>query len=136
MFKSKSSKINPGSTDTLIGVGTIIEGMLRSEASIRIEGKIIGDIEARGDVIIGENGSAQSNIIARDLVLAGNLVGSVSLSGKLTIMASGSLEGNISAQSFIIEAGGIFNGTSAMSVDKQSASPSKADNAAAASPAT
>lgn len=120
MFKSKpaSGKINPDSTDTLIGEGTLFEGKIRTEASIRIEGTINGDIISSGDVIIGENGCANSNVTARDLVLAGQLNGDVEVRGKLTICASGVLNGNIAAQSLIIESGGVFNGNSKMPVSK------------------
>ncbi|MDF2837391.1 MAG: polymer-forming cytoskeletal protein [Paenibacillus sp.] len=120
MFKSKPGpgKINPDTTDTLIGEGTIFEGKIRTEASIRIEGSIIGDITSSGDVIIGENGVANSNIIARDLVLAGQLNGDVEARGKLTISSTGILNGNITAASLIIEAGGVFNGSSQMTSPK------------------
>lgn len=131
MFKNKaaSGKINPDQTDTLIGEGSIFEGKIKSEASIRIEGSIIGDIESSGDVTIGENGCANSNITARDLVLAGQLNGNVEVKGKLTICTTGVLTGNITAQSFIIEPGGIFNGTSKMTVNKPAAAaaPSQKD---------
>ena len=42
-----------GTTDTLIGQGTHIDGKLTSEAGIRIEGEYHGEIECKGDVIIG-----------------------------------------------------------------------------------
>ncbi|MEK3882975.1 polymer-forming cytoskeletal protein [Paenibacillus sp. PL2-23] len=125
MFKNKptTNKINPDATDTLIGEGTTFEGKLKTEASIRIEGTIIGDIMSSGDVIIGENGSATSNVIARDLVLAGQLNGDVEVRGKLTICATGVLNGNIATQALVIESGGVFNGSSKMPVGKASVTP-------------
>ena len=114
MFKTKKSIIDPSNTDTLIGEGTTFEGNLNSKASVRIEGSITGDIECGGDVIIGESGTAHSKLTARDLVLAGTLIGNVKVTGKLTICSTGTLKGNIEAGSFIIEAGGIFNGSSTM----------------------
>lgn len=132
MFKGKKDKLNPDTTDTLIGEGTTFEGKIKSEASIRIEGHIIGEIETKGDIIIGENGSARSNIIARDLVLAGQLTGDVEVKGLLTISATGVLLGNVTAQSFIIEEGGVFNGSSTMAAKQANASPPKADKAPAA----
>lgn len=133
MFKSKGSggKINPDTTDTLIGEGTIFEGKIKSEASIRIEGTMIGDIVCSGDVIIGENGCANSNVVSRNLVLAGQLNGDVEARGKLTIGASGVLNGNITAQSLIIEAGGVFNGSSKMTAPK-SETPVAKETASAA----
>ncbi|WP_028608824.1 bactofilin family protein [Paenibacillus harenae] len=132
MFKRKTTAINPDTTDTLIGEGTIFEGRIKSEASIRIEGQIIGDIESGGDVIIGENGSAQSNIASRDLILAGRLTGNAEIQGKLTIRPTGILIGNLSAQSLIIESGGVFQGNSHMAVKEQAAASAKAPAAEAA----
>ncbi|MBD0379635.1 polymer-forming cytoskeletal protein [Paenibacillus sp. WST5] len=114
MFKSKKLSMNPNTTDTLIGEGTSFEGRIKSEASIRIEGNITGDIECAGDVIVGEHGSVKSNISARDVVLAGSVQGNVITKGKLTITSTGSLQGNISATSIIIEEGGQFQGNSKM----------------------
>lgn len=127
MFKGKggSGKINPDTTDTLIGEGTIFEGKIKSDAGIRLEGTIIGDIACSGDIIIGENGCANSNITARDLVLAGQLNGDAEIRGKLTICSTGVLNGNIAAASLIIEAGGVFNGSSRMASPKPEAVPNK-----------
>ncbi|GGA03394.1 hypothetical protein GCM10008018_56720 [Paenibacillus marchantiophytorum] len=123
MFKTKKSLLNPNMTDTLIGEGTTFEGRINSEASIRIEGGITGDIECAGDVIIGERGLVKSNISARDVVLAGNVQGNVTTKGKLTITSTGSLQGNINAASFIIEEGGLFQGNSKMDTKSVSAAP-------------
>lgn len=129
MFKNKPTrgKINPDSTDTLIGEGTMFEGSIKSEASIRIEGSVIGDIVSSGDIIIGENGCANSNVTARDLILAGQLTGNAEVRGTLTISATGVLNGNIVAQSLIIESGGVFNGSSKMAVSKPAASQAKTE---------
>jgi cytoskeletal protein CcmA (bactofilin family) len=114
MFKKTKNLMNPNTTDTLIGEGTSFEGRIKSEASIRIEGGITGDIDCAGDVIIGEHGVVKSNISARDVVLAGSVQGNITTKGKLTITSTGSLHGNISAASFIIEEGGVFQGSSKM----------------------
>lgn len=123
MFKSKKNLMNPNTTDTLIGEGTTFEGRIKSEASIRIEGGITGDIECAGDVIIGERGVVRSNVSARDVILAGNVHGNIITKGKLTITSTGSLQGNISAASFIIEEGGQFQGNSKMETAAATATP-------------
>jgi cytoskeletal protein CcmA (bactofilin family) len=114
MFKVKKQPIHPSTTDTLIGEGTIFEGNFKSVASIRIEGHIRGDIECDGDVVVGEKGVANSNITARDVILAGKVQGNVVTKGKLTITSSGFLVGNTAAAALIIDEGGIFQGTSSM----------------------
>lgn len=114
MFKGKKHEINPSTTDTLIGEGSVFEGKIKSEASIRIEGHLTGDIDCAGDVTIGEKGVVRSNINARDVVIAGQVNGNVTTKGRLTILASGQLVGNTNSASFIVEEGGVFQGTSKM----------------------
>ncbi|MFB9275330.1 bactofilin family protein [Cohnella cellulosilytica] len=114
MFKSKKSKIDPNMTDTLIGEGTAFEGKIKSEAGLRVEGQMEGDIDCAGDVTIGENGIARSHIQARNIVIAGKVVGNVAAAAKLTIKSTGRLNGNLSALELSIESGGIFHGTSRM----------------------
>ncbi|MFC4776132.1 polymer-forming cytoskeletal protein [Paenibacillus sp. GCM10023252] len=100
--------------DTLIGQGTLVEGKLLCEAGLRIEGEYRGDIECRGDLIIGECGTARSNITAKDITLAGKLYGDIIVSGRLTITATGELSGNVKANSIIIHDGGILDGSCRM----------------------
>jgi len=119
MFKSKKQTMNPNTTDTLVGEGTIFEGKIKSEATVRIEGQLTGDVDCAGDVIVGENGNVRSNISARDVVIAGHVNGNVSAKGKISITSSGSLHGNITTGAFTIEEGGIFHGTSKMETQKQ-----------------
>lgn len=116
MFKGKKKKhINPSITDTLIGEGSIFEGHIKSEASIRVEGKINGDIQCTGDVIIGEGGHAKSTVQARNITIAGTVTGNVTAKEKLIITSSGKLLGNAKvAGSFIIDEGGLFTGMSKM----------------------
>lgn len=49
MFKSKAVpvKLDPDTTDTLVGEGSSFEGNIKSDASIRIEGKVTGILSAR-----------------------------------------------------------------------------------------
>jgi|GEM_PF-305383 len=134
MFIAKKFAPGRSVTDTLIGEGSVLEGRIVSAASLRLEGRITGDIECAGDVIIGERGCATSNITAREVVLAGQVVGNVKATGKLTITATGSLQGNIRAASISIEEGGVFQGMSLME-PKPTAAAAKRASAGATGPA-
>lgn len=115
MFKKeKETDINPDTTDTIIGESSRIEGNVYTKASLRIEGQIEGDIETEGDVTIGKQGEAVSNIQARNVLNAGIIRGSVQTKGELTITESGKLIGDIQVASLSIANGGQFHGTSTM----------------------
>lgn len=121
MFGKSKAKLNPNTTDTLVGEGSVFEGRIRSQASLRVEGNINGDIECVGDVTIGENGVARSNIAARNVTIAGKVYGNVTAKGLLTITATGQLYGNTMTKSLVIAEGGIFQGQSKMNSDKAQA---------------
>ncbi|TNJ64525.1 polymer-forming cytoskeletal protein [Paenibacillus hemerocallicola] len=112
MFKKKTRTMNPNTTDTLIGEGTIFDGRIKSEAGIRVEGHITGNVESEGDVTVGENGSVKSNIAARNVLIAGTVHGNIATKGSVRIMSTGKLYGNTTTQSLIIEEGGLFQGNS------------------------
>lgn len=112
MFKEKSP--SPGETDTLIGTGTEFEGHLISQACVRIDGAFSGEIDIKGDLVVGEKGTAKANITARDVTIAGKVYGDVHTRGKLTITSSGQLHGNAHAAALIVQEGGVLNGTSQM----------------------
>lgn len=125
MLGKKRKKINPNTTDTLIGEGSTFEGKIKSEASLRIEGRLSGDIECLGDVTVGENGHVNSNINARNVTIAGSVHGNVTTNGGLTITATGRLYGNVITHSLIIAEGGIFEGQSRMPAESDKAAAEK-----------
>ncbi|WP_308638458.1 bactofilin family protein [Paenibacillus silvisoli] len=111
MFKESKRTV---SAETVIGLGTHVEGKLVSENGIRIEGEFRGDIDCKGDVIIGEYGVARCGIIARDLTISGRVYGDIVVKGKMTITASGQLHGNVLAHAMLIQDGAIYNGSCRM----------------------
>jgi len=130
MFKPK--RVDLGATDTLIGEGTMIEGNIKSETSLRIEGKLLGDLECGGDVTIGEHGYAKSNIVARNVVIAGVVRGNVETREALTLTATGQLYGNASAKALVVAEGAVFQGMSRMEgkAAKAASEPDETDRAA------
>lgn len=122
MFKNKP---DVSKTDTLVGEGTTFEGKIVSQASVRIEGRVIGDIECDGDLTIGEKAVIESNMRARNITIAGKVHGDVTASSKLSILATGKLLGDAFSASFTIEEGAVFAGTSHMATGDTGSIPAK-----------
>ncbi|WP_240762416.1 bactofilin family protein [Paenibacillus thalictri] len=120
MFNKKKTHLKTGATDTLIGEGTVFTGKLSSEAGIRIEGQVIGDIISKGEVTIGEKGAVHSTVSAKDVVIAGSVNGKV-VAAKLTITPTGRMIGSIQAEKLVIDQGALFQGTSDMAAARQEA---------------
>lgn len=119
--RKKSKRVSIQMTDTLIGENSVLEGSLHSKASLRIEGVLRGDIHCDGDVTIGKNGHAHSNITARNVVAAGHIEGSIMAKGMLTVTSTGKVQGKIEVAKLSVAEGGIFEGVSQMETIEESA---------------
>ena len=120
MFQGKKQSVDREQTDTLIGKETVLEGKVESEASLRIEGKVKGNVHCEGDCTVGEQGEIEADIHAHSVIIAGKVKGNVYAKEKLHVLSSGKLEGNISAARLIMEEGALFNGQSDMKADSGS----------------
>ncbi|MUK88177.1 polymer-forming cytoskeletal protein [Ornithinibacillus sp. L9] len=109
--------------DTIIGTETVIEGKISLPTSLRIDGKIYGEVECSGDVFIGKDGYAEPSIKAKNIVISGEVNGDVVTSEKIHIQPSGKLSGSAISKGIIIEDGGVFNGNS--TIEESDATSSK-----------
>ena len=112
MFGEKKEEAKKGKVETILGTGTEVKGDIHTKGSLRIEGKVNGNIKADGDLFIGESGDIQTEIEARKIVIAGKVKGNVIARDKLEILPKGRLEGDIKTAKLKIEEGAIFIGSS------------------------
>lgn len=111
MFSKKNeSAAKTTNFDVIIGSNSSLEGKLTSSGSIRIDGKMDGDIATEGDVIIGQEARTDGNIKSSNIEISGSVEGDIVSDGCLKIFSTGSLFGNIKVKSFVIEEDGVFEG--------------------------
>lgn len=108
--------------NAFLGEGTSFKGTLTFEGTVRIDGRLEGEIFTKDTLVIGEGAQVSAAIHAGIVVISGTVHGNITAERKTDIHASGRLYGNISTPSLIIEEGVIFEGTCAMgSGNEQSA---------------
>ena len=98
--------------DTVIGVGVTVDGKLRSESDITIDGQLKGEVKTVGTVIIGINAEVTAPIKAGSARVSGRVVGPITTLGETAITATGHVEGDIVSSGLAIEPGGTFIGHS------------------------
>ncbi|HHW01380.1 MAG TPA: polymer-forming cytoskeletal protein [Thermoanaerobacterales bacterium] len=108
--KTEGASLSMDKVDTILGSGTEFNGKIKAAGILRIEGKVEGEIESTGDVIITENGVVNADIKARHAVIAGTYSGNVWLEGKIEIRSTGKVIGDIKVASIVIEDGGLLEG--------------------------
>lgn len=113
MFKKNNKQqpleINQQEISTIIGEGYTLTGELQGSSVIRIEGKIIGNINVDGGVVLGEKGNVEGNIITKSAIIYGTVNGNV-ITTQLEIKKTGYVNGDITTDSLEIELGAKYNG--------------------------
>lgn len=99
---------------TLISAGTVLQGDLKSENDLRIDGTIHGNVSSQAKVVIGPTGFVEGNIDGVHADISGRLVGNVVAKEVVQLRTQSHVQGNIAAVSLQIDAGAIFNGHSQM----------------------
>ncbi|KJS20027.1 MAG: hypothetical protein VR72_16440 [Clostridiaceae bacterium BRH_c20a] len=124
-FGKKKEEVNFEKVETLIGVGTHIQGVISSQGTIRVDGTFSGEIKTQGDLVIGDSGAIEANIEARNVLVAGEIKGNLQVKGKIEITPSGKVIGDIKVKNLIVDEGATFKGSCLMDTGqaKTSAKP-------------
>ena len=94
--------------------GTIIEGDIRSESNVRIDGQFVGNINTRGRLVIGPTGKVEGSVNCENSEIEGFLKGKINIQQQLSLKASAKVEGDIVTAKLSIEPGATFTGACSM----------------------
>jgi len=108
MFGMKDDKY--GRVDSVIGAQAEVKGDIMSKASIRIDGKVSGDIHGDSEVVIGKEANIKGDINARNIILGGKIIGNIFAAEKVEVIDGGQVMGDIKSPAVVIAEGGIFEG--------------------------
>ena len=122
MLKKNNNQFVNGNM-TIIGAGTVVEGVLKASASTRIEGTVNGDITSEGVVVIANEGVVNGNITAVDVKISGTVKGNLIISGKTELVSNGKLVGDIKTGSLSIDETAVFQGNCKMNSVIEEAAP-------------
>lgn len=104
-----------------LGKGTQFKGVLNFEGTIRVDGKVEGEIISKDTLIAGDSSFLQGEITIGTIISSGKIVGNINASQKVHIIAPGCVQGNIKTPKLIIEEGVSFDGKSEMANEKKAA---------------
>jgi cytoskeletal protein CcmA (bactofilin family) len=94
--------------------GTIIEGDIKSDSNIRIDGYVKGIITVKGRLVLGPTGKLDGNVYCKNADLEGKLNGIIEVDELLSLKTTAKLQGEISTNKLSIEPGAIFSGNCKM----------------------
>lgn len=113
-----SSKKTPtnymGEVETIVGKNTIFKGNISGTGTIRIDGQFEGEINTKGNILIGETSKVTAQIKAMNATIAGTIYGNIDISEKLDLLPSAQIYGDIKVGVLSISDGAVFKGACEM----------------------
>jgi cytoskeletal protein CcmA (bactofilin family) len=103
-----------GEITTLLGRGSEFEGKLTFEGTVRIDGKLSGEIFSEDVLVVGEGAMVNAEIDVGVIIVEGNVTGNIRAKRAVELHAPARVKGNIETPSLYIDKGVIFEGFSKM----------------------
>ena len=120
MLKNNSKENKTMATDNVLNTisrGTVLVGKITTQGDIRVEGKVSGTSTCDSKLVIGEHGSVEGNVDARNAYIAGEVKGTVVVRELLQLQERGKIKGDIYTQKLSVQVGATFSGNCKMGVD-------------------
>jgi cytoskeletal protein CcmA (bactofilin family) len=103
-----------GEIIAFVGKGVTFRGAISYEGTVRIDGRVDGEIETAGTLIVGEDAVITAKVHAGTVVSKGKITGDVVAKERVKLMAPAMLNGSVKAPVFSIEEGVTFDGSCEM----------------------
>jgi len=104
-MEGNSSSIN------LIGAGTVIEGDVKSNGDIRIDGTVYGKVNSKAKVVIGTTGIVEGDVNAQNADVSGMIKGKTNIAELLFLKSTSKIIGDILTGKLVVEVGATFTGS-------------------------
>ena len=97
-----------------VGEGVEFKGAINYQGTVRIDGKLEGEIHTTGVLIVGQGAVIEAKIEAGTIISKGKIVGDVVAREKIQLVSPAMLNGSVKTPSLSMGEGVLFNGTCEM----------------------
>jgi cytoskeletal protein CcmA (bactofilin family) len=115
MFGKKSESAPQGRIDSLIGAGTRVEGSVHFTGGLRIDGEVIGSVEAAegassSTLVLSEHARIEGAVQVAHLVINGTVVGPVTVGESLEVQSKARIIGDVEYAIIEMHQGAVVEG--------------------------
>jgi cytoskeletal protein CcmA (bactofilin family) len=87
-----------------------ITGDIDTAGSLRIDGKVFGNIRRADTVVLGVGATMVGNVNCREMIIGGALTGNITASERVELQPTAIVTGDIFTQVVLVQEGGVVNG--------------------------
>ncbi|GJL64314.1 MAG: hypothetical protein NPIRA04_29680 [Nitrospirales bacterium] len=103
-----------GDIIAFVGEGVTFKGTIRYKGSVRVDGRLEGEIFTDGILIVGEKAVISAKIEAGTIACQGRITGDIMAKERVKLMSPAVFEGSVKTPSISMDEGVLFNGTCVM----------------------
>jgi len=103
-----------GELNTVIGKGTVIDGLLTVQSSLRVDGRVQGHVQATDSLVVGKDGEIEGEVKVRNAIIGGRVKHRILATGKVVLEAHAIVHGELKTGKLVIDEGAVFDGNCAM----------------------
>ena len=101
--------LNQEKFDTLIGRHAEFEGVLRLKESVRIDGRVVGNVLSASEqpvsVVVGPSGEVVGDVVAQRVIVTGRVSGNIHALDRVELHAGCMVQGDLKYASIAVEHG-------------------------------
>lgn len=112
-------------TATYIESGCHLQGQLQFQTGVRIEGRIDGEVRARGTVVVGETGEVEASLFADVVVVLGEVTGEIHATTLVALHKGARVRSDITTAGIVVEPGADFRGSIVIATEEAQAIPER-----------
>jgi cytoskeletal protein CcmA (bactofilin family) len=107
-----AASLDSSEEKTVIGENISIEGNIRGDEHLVIEGSMKGNVEMeKHNFAVGSKGRVEGEIHAQSVSVSGQMIGNINTQGRVEITKEADFMGDIRAKSISVEDGAYFKGS-------------------------
>jgi cytoskeletal protein CcmA (bactofilin family) len=99
MFKKKQGAVSPASIDSLIGVGTRIEGQIHFTGGLRIDGEVVGSVlsdpAGTSTLVVSDQACIEGAVSVSHMIINGTVKGPVKVGASIEMHSKARIEGDL-----------------------------------------
>ncbi|MGD9611858.1 MAG: polymer-forming cytoskeletal protein [Kiritimatiellia bacterium] len=105
--------------ESVIGSDVEIIGTIKSSGSVRLDGKLEGELLCGGNAVLGKGAQVKGNVTATSVTIEGKINGNILAKDKIEMKATATVNGDIKARRLSVEDGVTFVGRSEVNPNSQ-----------------
>jgi cytoskeletal protein CcmA (bactofilin family) len=108
----------PARSGGILSRGVSIEGSVKFDSELLIDGEVEGTIESTGTLTIGEHARIRGEITAKSVTVQGRVEGNILATERCELRAGSTLRGDIEAPRLIVDEAAAFQGSAKIAPQK------------------